>query len=161
MMGSGPLGAFSRARARRAEGEATHTTFADVAGIDDAKDELAEIVDYLRRPERYRRAAVLWSVVAMPPVVALIVLRPWLCVAGLAYAVLFGINLWFAKAGAERSLTNDLVLVAECTAMVPLMVGVAAGADGLPVDATITGEVGVLTAVCVLLWVSFRRNDWL
>ena len=55
LMGSGPLGAFSRARARRVEGEATHTTFADVAGIDDAKDELAEIVDYLRRPERYRR----------------------------------------------------------------------------------------------------------
>ena len=55
LIGSGPLGAFSRARARRVEGEATHTTFADVAGIDDAKDELAEIVDYLRRPERYSR----------------------------------------------------------------------------------------------------------
>ncbi|MGH2948271.1 MAG: ATP-dependent zinc metalloprotease FtsH, partial [Solirubrobacteraceae bacterium] len=55
MMGAGPLGAFSRSRARRVEGEATRTTFADVAGIDDAKDELAEIVDYLRRPEHYRR----------------------------------------------------------------------------------------------------------
>jgi cell division protease FtsH len=55
LMSSGPLSAFTRARARRVEGEATHTTFADVAGIDDAKDELAEIVDYLRRPERYRR----------------------------------------------------------------------------------------------------------
>ena len=55
LMGGGPLNAFTRARARRTEGEATHTTFADVAGIDDAKDELAEIVDYLRRPERYRR----------------------------------------------------------------------------------------------------------
>jgi cell division protease FtsH len=53
--GTGPLGAFARSRARRVEGEATHTTFADVAGIDDAKDELAEIVDYLRRPGRYRR----------------------------------------------------------------------------------------------------------
>jgi cell division protease FtsH len=55
MGGGGPLGAFTRSRARRVEGEATHTTFADVAGIDDAKEELAEIVDYLRRPERYRR----------------------------------------------------------------------------------------------------------
>jgi cell division protease FtsH len=53
MGGGGPLNAFSRARARR--GETTSTTFRDVAGIDDAKDELAEIVDYLRRPERYRR----------------------------------------------------------------------------------------------------------
>jgi cell division protease FtsH len=55
LMGGGPLNAFTRSRARRVEREATHTTFADVAGIDDAKDELAEIVDYLRRPERYRR----------------------------------------------------------------------------------------------------------
>jgi cell division protease FtsH len=55
LMGSGPLNAFTRSRARRVEGQATQTTFADVAGIDDAKDELAEIVDYLRRPERYRR----------------------------------------------------------------------------------------------------------
>jgi cell division protease FtsH len=54
MMGAGPLSSFTRARARR-EGGTTHTTFADVAGIDDAKEELAEIVDYLRRPERYRR----------------------------------------------------------------------------------------------------------
>jgi cell division protease FtsH len=54
-MGTGPLGAFARSRARRVEGEASHTTFDDVAGIDDAKDELMEIVDYLRRPDRYRR----------------------------------------------------------------------------------------------------------
>jgi cell division protease FtsH len=54
MGGGGPLGAFTRSRARRFEASQP-TTFADVAGIDDAKDELAEIVDYLRRPERYRR----------------------------------------------------------------------------------------------------------
>jgi cell division protease FtsH len=53
--GGGPLAAFSRSRARRVDAGGTRTTFADVAGIDDAKDELAEIVDYLRRPERYRR----------------------------------------------------------------------------------------------------------
>jgi cell division protease FtsH len=55
VMGTGPLSAFGRSRARRVEGNAARTTFADVAGIDDAKEELAEIVDYLRRPERYRR----------------------------------------------------------------------------------------------------------
>jgi cell division protease FtsH len=55
MMGGGPLAAFTRSRARRADPQAARTTFADVAGIDDAKDELTEIVDYLRRPERYRR----------------------------------------------------------------------------------------------------------
>jgi ATP-dependent Zn protease len=54
MIGAGPLSAFTRSRARRPGGESP-ASFADVAGIDDAKDELAEIVDYLRRPERYRR----------------------------------------------------------------------------------------------------------
>ena len=37
MMGGGALSAFTRARARRFERERTQTTFADVAGIDDAK----------------------------------------------------------------------------------------------------------------------------
>ena len=30
-------------------------TFADVAGVDEAKDELTEIVDFLKEPERYIR----------------------------------------------------------------------------------------------------------
>jgi hypothetical protein len=110
---------------------------------------LAELAS-ARRPERYRRAAILWSAVAAIPVLALVALRPWLWVAGLVYAVLFGVNLGFAKAGAERSLANDLVLVAECTAMVPLMLGVATGGDGAPVDAMVSVQIGVLCAVCAM-----------
>jgi cell division protease FtsH len=34
---------------------AARTTFADVAGIDEVKGELAEVVDFLRRPEDYRK----------------------------------------------------------------------------------------------------------
>ncbi|WP_042430540.1 ATP-dependent zinc metalloprotease FtsH [Streptacidiphilus anmyonensis] len=34
---------------------AERTTFADVAGIDEVKGELAEVVDFLRRPQEYRR----------------------------------------------------------------------------------------------------------
>jgi len=34
---------------------ATPVTFADVAGIDEAKQELTEIVDFLRNPEKYRK----------------------------------------------------------------------------------------------------------
>ncbi|HYM56321.1 MAG TPA: ATP-dependent zinc metalloprotease FtsH, partial [Solirubrobacteraceae bacterium] len=50
----GALGNFSRARARRSEGE-QRVTFDDVAGIDEAKAELTEIVDFLKNPERYSR----------------------------------------------------------------------------------------------------------
>jgi len=49
------LGAFGRSRARRVEGGDTHVTFADVAGIDEAKAELTEVVDFLKHPERYQR----------------------------------------------------------------------------------------------------------
>ena len=31
-------------------------TFDDVAGIDEAKEELTEIVDFLRNPDKYRAA---------------------------------------------------------------------------------------------------------
>jgi cell division protease FtsH len=53
--GGGPLGAFGRSRAQRYEGTERRVTFADVAGIDEAKDELAEVVDFLRTPEKYTR----------------------------------------------------------------------------------------------------------
>ena len=49
------LGAFGRSRARRYEPSGDPVTFADVAGIDEAKDELSEVVDFLRQPERYRK----------------------------------------------------------------------------------------------------------
>jgi cell division protease FtsH len=53
--GGGPLGSFTRSRARRYDLATTQpVTFADVAGIDEAKDELAEVVDFLRNPARYR-----------------------------------------------------------------------------------------------------------
>jgi cell division protease FtsH len=46
---------FGRARARRYEPSDGGATFADVAGIDEAKEELLEVVDFLRSPEPYRR----------------------------------------------------------------------------------------------------------
>jgi cell division protease FtsH len=49
------LGSFGRSRARRVEGGEQQITFADVAGIDEAKAELSEIVDFLKTPERYQR----------------------------------------------------------------------------------------------------------
>jgi cell division protease FtsH len=52
---SSGLAGFTRSRARRYLDSDVRTTFADVAGIDEAKDELVEIVDFLRNPDRYLR----------------------------------------------------------------------------------------------------------
>ena len=51
--GMGALGAFGKSQARRVDPEKIRVTFDDVAGIDEAKAELSEIVDFLRNPERY------------------------------------------------------------------------------------------------------------
>ncbi len=53
--GMGALGAFGRSRARLVDAQSIPVTFADVAGIDEAKAELSEIVDFLRDPTRYTR----------------------------------------------------------------------------------------------------------
>ncbi|MFZ0089398.1 MAG: ATP-dependent zinc metalloprotease FtsH [Solirubrobacteraceae bacterium] len=53
--GLGGLGNFGRSQARRVDPQRIRVTFDDVAGIDEAKAELTEIVDFLRDPERYQR----------------------------------------------------------------------------------------------------------
>jgi cell division protease FtsH len=45
-----------KSRAKVFDAERPDTTFADVAGYEGAKAEIAEVVDFLRQPERYRRA---------------------------------------------------------------------------------------------------------
>jgi cell division protease FtsH len=56
-MGQGPPGimTFGKTRARIHSEADTGITFADVAGIDEAVDELKEIVEFLRTPEKFRR----------------------------------------------------------------------------------------------------------
>ena len=54
--GGGVLGGFGRSTARRAtRGAEERVTFEDVAGIDDAEDELVEVVDFLKNPQRYTK----------------------------------------------------------------------------------------------------------
>jgi cell division protease FtsH len=54
--GGGILGGFGRSTARRVRpGEHERITFEDVAGIDEAEDELEEVVDFLRNPQRYTK----------------------------------------------------------------------------------------------------------
>ncbi len=55
-VGGGGLGGLGRSRAKRYEaGAGPRVTFEDVAGIDDAEDELVEIVDFLKNPDKYRK----------------------------------------------------------------------------------------------------------
>ena len=53
--GGGMLGQFGRSKARLAEASEQRVTFEDVAGIDEAKSELTEIVAFLTEPERFMK----------------------------------------------------------------------------------------------------------
>jgi cell division protease FtsH len=52
---SGMLGGFGRSRAKRYEPGRDVVTFAEVAGIDEAKQELSEVVDFLKNPKKYEK----------------------------------------------------------------------------------------------------------
>ena len=53
--GAGMLGNFGRSRHRVTTKEHTNVTFKDVAGIEEAKDEVAEIIEFLKNPKKFQR----------------------------------------------------------------------------------------------------------
>jgi cell division protease FtsH len=57
MQGGGKGGAFSfgKSRARMTDEATNTTTFADVAGCDEAKEEVSELVDFLRDPSKFQK----------------------------------------------------------------------------------------------------------
>ncbi len=55
MGGAGSPMAFGRSRAKLYAQEDIDVTFDDVRGVDEAVDELREVVDFLKNPERYQR----------------------------------------------------------------------------------------------------------
>ncbi len=52
--GAGPL-SFGKSKARRIDPDKTKITFKDVAGIDEVKEDLVEMVDYLKDPAKFNR----------------------------------------------------------------------------------------------------------
>ncbi len=53
--GGGKALSFGKSRARLMDDQKEKVTFEDVAGIDEAKEELTEIVDFLKEPKKYTR----------------------------------------------------------------------------------------------------------
>lgn len=56
--GAGPggmLGSFGKSRHRISSKENSSVTFNDVAGVDEAKDEVAELVQFLKNPKKFQR----------------------------------------------------------------------------------------------------------
>lgn len=53
--GGGMLGNFGRSRAKLMNKETSTVTLDDVAGIDEAKDEVSEIIEFLKFPKKFQR----------------------------------------------------------------------------------------------------------
>lgn len=105
-----------------------------------------------RRRERFSRALWLWASIALPLMLVSVMLRPWLVWVGAVYVVPLAVDVLFARARRQRDLTNDLVLVAACTAAVPITAAVAAGGGGWvpPWSAMAAADVALATLLCAL-----------
>ena len=53
--GMGMLGSFGRSRHKIVSKEMTHVTLGDVAGVEEAKDEVQEMIEFLKHPKKFQR----------------------------------------------------------------------------------------------------------
>ena len=87
-----------------------------------------------RLARRERARAVPWAVLTAALGLPLALTRPWLLVAAGLLAVLWGTGLAIAARRGERSMANDLMLVAQAAVALPLAVAVVAGPSALTGD---------------------------
>jgi len=125
-----------------------------------------------RHPRRFRRPFAVWLAVVLPAVTVLVVNRPWMVWVGLVYLAMFAVNLGYARRNDERALGNDVVFIAECSAMVAVTWAVGAGQQSWspPTLDSVPVRVWVLVCVCALVLVGStlhvkslireRRDRW-
>ena len=82
---------------------------------------------WTRLARRELSRAVPWAVLLGLLGLPLVVLRPWLLLVGAGLAALWLLGLWVADRFGERSMANDLVLVAQALVAVPSTVALVAG----------------------------------
>ena len=108
-----------------------------------------------RHGRRFRGPFVLWSAVALPPAFIVVAWRPWLIWVGLCYLALFAVNLRYVRCNDERAIGNDLVFIAECTAMVVVTWAVGAGRRSWwpPDPHSAPRQLWILATICALVLV--------
>jgi hypothetical protein len=116
-----------------------------------------------RLARRERARAIPWVVLTAALGLPLALTRPWLVAAAALLGVLWGFGLVTAARRGERSMANDLMLVAQATVALPLTVAVVAGPSALAGDlagATLqaTGIVAAYLAGSVLHVKSLLRE---
>jgi hypothetical protein len=100
---------------------------------------------WTRLARRELSRSVPWLVLTAVLGLPLAVTRPWLLLAAGLLAVLWGLGLAVAARRGERSMANDLLLVAQAVAAVPMTVAVVAG------PAALAGDLAGLTTTCTLV----------
>jgi len=103
------------------------------------------------RPGRFVRPLLVWAVPTTVLAALLVCFRPWLVWVGLAYLLAFAVNVAYARRRDQRALSNDVVFVAECAAMVVVTWAVGAGDGGWYPPRPVPAEAWLLTAAVALL----------
>ena len=100
-----------------------------------------------RLARRERARAIPWAIITAALGLPLVLTRPWLLAAAALLGALWAIGLVIAARRGERSMANDLMLVAQATVALPLTVAVVAGPSALVGDlAGVTLQATVIVA---------------
>jgi hypothetical protein len=105
-----------------------------------------------RLARREASEALPWTVLAGIPSLALLALRPWLLWVGAVLAGLWWVSVWLTRTGHERGAANDVLLVAQAAAAVPLMWGIVVDDPALGVGDPAAGDAWTAAAICLVFF---------